>query len=161
MLFFRVCGMRLNFYVFSLYSNPDLDNRIFDCLLTTIATVQAEDASKPLSCLLVIWMAIIGSGWVHRLLIVVDWCASWLVRLSCCRIILTASSPGSLFIRRSFAIYFLVLSPSPLIRLRSGFSWLIWTHMVALTHWVCCLVSEGGGRGNIPIGYVSLQSVLV
>ena len=30
-------------YVFSLYRNPDLDDRIFDCLLTSMAAVQAED----------------------------------------------------------------------------------------------------------------------
>ena len=43
MLFFRVCGMRQNFYVYSLYRNPDLDDRIFDCLLASMAAVQAED----------------------------------------------------------------------------------------------------------------------
>ena len=43
MLFFRVCGVRQNLYVFSLYRNPDLDDRIFDCLLTSKAAVQAED----------------------------------------------------------------------------------------------------------------------
>ena len=43
MLIFRVCGIRQNFYVFSLYRNPDLDDRIFDCLLTSMAAVQAED----------------------------------------------------------------------------------------------------------------------
>ena len=30
--------------MFSLYRNPDLDDRIYDCLLTTIAAVQAADA---------------------------------------------------------------------------------------------------------------------
>ena len=30
-------------YVFSLYRNPDLDDRIFDCLLASMAAVQAED----------------------------------------------------------------------------------------------------------------------
>ena len=35
--------MRHNLYVFSLYRNPDLDDRIFDCLLTSMAVVQAED----------------------------------------------------------------------------------------------------------------------
>ena len=44
MLVFRVCGARQNFYVFSLYSNPDLDDRIYDCLLTAMAAVQAADA---------------------------------------------------------------------------------------------------------------------
>ena len=43
MLVFRVCGMRQNLYVYSLYRNPDLDDRIFDCLLTLMAAVQAED----------------------------------------------------------------------------------------------------------------------
>ena len=40
---FMVCGVRQNLYVFSLYRNPDLDDRIFDCLLTSKAAVQAED----------------------------------------------------------------------------------------------------------------------
>ena len=31
MLVFMVCNMRQNLYVFSLYNNPDLDDRIFDC----------------------------------------------------------------------------------------------------------------------------------
>ena len=44
MLVFRVCGARQNFHVFSLYRNPDLDDRIYDCLLTEMATVQAADA---------------------------------------------------------------------------------------------------------------------
>ena len=43
MLVFRVCGARQNFYVFSLYRNPDLDNRIYECLLTSVAAVQDED----------------------------------------------------------------------------------------------------------------------
>ena len=38
------CGARQNFYVFSLYRNPDLDDRISDCLLTAMAAVQAADA---------------------------------------------------------------------------------------------------------------------
>ena len=47
MLFFRVCGVRLNLNVYSLYLNLDLDDRIFDCLLASMAAV-------PLSCLWVI-----------------------------------------------------------------------------------------------------------
>ena len=39
-----MCGARQNFYLFSLYRNPDLDDRIFDCLLTAMAVVQAVDA---------------------------------------------------------------------------------------------------------------------
>ena len=46
---------------------------------------------------------------------VVDWCMSQLVRLICCRIILTASSPGRLLICRSLVIHLIVLPP-----LRSG-----------------------------------------
>ena len=37
MLFFRVCGVKQNLYVFSLSRNPDLDGRIFDCLLASMA----------------------------------------------------------------------------------------------------------------------------
>ena len=37
MLVFRVCGVRQNFYVFSLYRNPDRDDQIYDCLLTAMA----------------------------------------------------------------------------------------------------------------------------
>ena len=43
MLVFRVCGVRQNLYLFSLYHNSDLDDWIFDCLLTSMAAVQAKD----------------------------------------------------------------------------------------------------------------------
>ena len=45
MFVFMVCGVKQNFYVFSLYRNPDVDGRIYDCLLTSMAAVQAEDVS--------------------------------------------------------------------------------------------------------------------
>ena len=35
--------MGQNLYVFSLYRNPDLDDRIFYCLLASVAAVQPED----------------------------------------------------------------------------------------------------------------------
>ena len=35
--------MRQNLYVFSHYRNPNLDHRIFDCLLASMAAVQTED----------------------------------------------------------------------------------------------------------------------
>ena len=38
-----VCGLRQNFYLFGLYQNLDLDDKIFDCLLTSMAAVQAQD----------------------------------------------------------------------------------------------------------------------
>ena len=43
MLVFMVCGVRQNLYVYSLYRNPDLDDRIFYCLIASMAAVQAED----------------------------------------------------------------------------------------------------------------------
>ena len=49
---------------------------------------------------------------------VVDWCVSRLVSLICCRIILTASSPGSLLICLSLVIHLLVLPPLRLGRVR-------------------------------------------
>ena len=65
MLVFRVCGVRQNLYVYSLYRNPHLDDRIFDCLLASMAAVQAEDVRA--SFLFVgVGMAIIRSGWVLR-----------------------------------------------------------------------------------------------
>ena len=42
MLVFMVCGVRQNLYVFSLYRNPDLDDRIFYCLQASMAAVQDE-----------------------------------------------------------------------------------------------------------------------
>ena len=41
--FFLGFVVRDRTYVFCLYRNPDLDDRIFDCLLTSMAAVQAED----------------------------------------------------------------------------------------------------------------------
>ena len=43
MLVVRVRGLIQNFYVYSLYRNPDQDYRIYDCLLTSMAAVPAED----------------------------------------------------------------------------------------------------------------------
>ena len=43
LLVFRVCGVRQKLYVYSLHRNPDLDDRIFDCLLASMAAVQTED----------------------------------------------------------------------------------------------------------------------
>ena len=47
---FRVCLVRQNLYVFSLYRNPDLDDPIFDCLLASMAAVQAEDTRASFLC---------------------------------------------------------------------------------------------------------------
>ena len=43
--------MRQILYVYNLYRNPDLDDPIFDCLLASMAAVQAEDVRA--SCLFV------------------------------------------------------------------------------------------------------------
>ena len=40
---FKVCAVRQNLYVFSLHRNPNLDYRIFYCLLTSMAADQAGD----------------------------------------------------------------------------------------------------------------------
>ena len=39
---FSPCGVKQNLHVFNLYRNPNLDDQIFYCLLTSVATVQAE-----------------------------------------------------------------------------------------------------------------------
>ena len=41
--FFWVCDVRQDLYVFSLYRNPVLDDRIFGCLLASMAAVQTDD----------------------------------------------------------------------------------------------------------------------
>ena len=43
MLAFRVCSAKQNLHAFSLYRNPDPDDRIFDCLRASIAAVLTED----------------------------------------------------------------------------------------------------------------------
>ena len=43
MLVFRVCAAMQNINVLSLYRNPDLDDRIYGCLLTAMAAEQASD----------------------------------------------------------------------------------------------------------------------
>ena len=43
MLVFTVCGARQNFCVFTLHRNPGLDDRIYECLLTAMAAMQAVD----------------------------------------------------------------------------------------------------------------------
>ena len=43
MLVFTACGARQNFYVFSLYRNLNLDDQIYNYLLTSMAAVQAKD----------------------------------------------------------------------------------------------------------------------
>ena len=40
---FRVCGVRPILYVFSLYHNPDLDDRFLDCLQASMSAVLTED----------------------------------------------------------------------------------------------------------------------
>ena len=40
---FKVSGKHNNFYIFSLYRNPDLDGSIYDCLIDRIAAVQESD----------------------------------------------------------------------------------------------------------------------
>ena len=43
MVVFRDCGVRQYLCVYSIYRNPDLDDRIFYCLLPSMAAVQAEN----------------------------------------------------------------------------------------------------------------------
>ena len=102
MLVFKVCDVRQNHYVFGIYHNPYLDDRILDCLLTSMA---ASSSLPPL----------VSQG-------VVDCCVSRFLRLICCRIILTASSPGRLLIYRSLTIRLLVLPPLLSGRVMSGVS---------------------------------------
>ena len=42
-LVLKVCGKHSNFYLFSVYRNPDSNDDIFDCLLSSMAAVQEND----------------------------------------------------------------------------------------------------------------------
>ena len=42
-LLVKVCSRSNNFYIFSLYRNPDLDNSIYDCLLSSMSEIQEVD----------------------------------------------------------------------------------------------------------------------
>ena len=61
MLVFRVCDTRQNLYVYSFYRNPDLDDRIFDCLLASMAAVQAEDVC---ASFLFVWDLNVHQEWL-------------------------------------------------------------------------------------------------
>ena len=39
----KVCGGRSNFYIFSIYRNPDANDSIFNCLLSSVAIIQQND----------------------------------------------------------------------------------------------------------------------
>ena len=54
MLGFRVYSASPNLYLFSPYHNPDLNDRILDCSLTSMVAVQAEDVRASFR-LWVIW----------------------------------------------------------------------------------------------------------
>ena len=43
MMVFRVRGVSQTFHVFDLHRNHDLDDRIYDWLITSMAAVEAED----------------------------------------------------------------------------------------------------------------------
>ena len=57
--------MRQNFYVFSLYHNPDLEDWIFNCVLASVVAVQAEDVHAT-GLFVDDLNAIIRSGYVLR-----------------------------------------------------------------------------------------------
>jgi len=42
----RVCGSVRNFYIFSVYRSPSIDNKIFDCLMEAMASIQSSDAKS-------------------------------------------------------------------------------------------------------------------
>ena len=42
----KVCGGHSNFYIFSVYRNPDANDTIFDCLLSSMASIQQNDVKS-------------------------------------------------------------------------------------------------------------------
>ena len=41
-LILKVCGKHSNFYIFSIYRNPDANDAIFDCLLISMTLIQQD-----------------------------------------------------------------------------------------------------------------------
>ena len=62
---FRIYSRINNFYVYSCYCNRGHDGSLYECLLDSMARVQAVDDNKSLS-LLMISMLITLSGWKHH-----------------------------------------------------------------------------------------------
>ena len=86
--FFRVCGVSQNLYMFSLHRNPDLYDQIFDCLLTSLTAVQAEDV---LASFLFVGdlnghhQEYLGSTNTNRHDVAISWCnCSWLRSVGVC-----------------------------------------------------------------------------
>ena len=44
MMAVKICSRFNNYYIFSLYRNPDMDDSIYDCLLTSMASIQERDS---------------------------------------------------------------------------------------------------------------------
>ena len=42
----RVCGQRLNFYIFCVYRSPSTDDRVYDCLLGAMGRIQSADSKS-------------------------------------------------------------------------------------------------------------------
>ena len=90
-----VCSRLNNLYVFSLYCSPDLDNLLYDCLLSSISNIQQEDSKTDLF-LLEIWMYINRSDLVQStVLIIMAWVLTsdlvtvWIYFLLMYRVLLT------------------------------------------------------------------------
>ena len=47
-LVLKVCGKHSNFYLFSVYRNPDANDHIFDCILDNMAKIQENDRKAAL-----------------------------------------------------------------------------------------------------------------
>ena len=50
MMYFRIYGVRQNFYAFNFYRNTNLDDKIFDSSLSSMAAVKAEDVRVSFLC---------------------------------------------------------------------------------------------------------------
>ena len=44
MMMVKICSRFNNYYIFSVYRNPDLDDSIYDCLLSSMASIQESDS---------------------------------------------------------------------------------------------------------------------
>ncbi len=44
MMLVKICSRFNNYYIFSVYRNPNLDDSIYDCLLSSMASIQESDS---------------------------------------------------------------------------------------------------------------------
>ena len=83
-----VCGSRQNFYIFGVYRNPSTDDRILDCLLSSMSEIQSVDRKAVFS------FRSAACEWSPLTGMEVPWTWSWLICLTFLGFLLEVSWVG-------------------------------------------------------------------